>query len=296
MSLYQQIKEIFILPNAFEDWREYREELTNYLIKETDQVAMPLNFSGNIDLEEHLPTLAIIGAGECNDIDLKKLAEHFSRITLIDCNKEAMEQAIVTYELKDSKQIELLPVSLDGIVDRDYEAFCEELQTYVRLNQGIFNMEEFEEFALSKLTKICNKRRQGEIPLEPDTYDYIWCFGVHSQLQAMFSYICHAFLQNLKEMFPSPLNEFTNINRYLKSENDYFIPHFHDALLRSAKKAVFLGMEMHRTNDTEPVEGAYQAINDIRSRNLKVTESSICWPFYKDGNISYDMLIQKISL
>lgn len=296
MSLYKQIKENFILPNAFEDWREYREELTKFLIQEVDQVTLPLSFSGNIDLEEHLPTLAIIGAGECNDIDLKKLAEHFSKITLIDYNEEAMEQAIKTYNLEDSKQIELLSVSLDGIDDRDYEEFCEDLQTYVRLNQGNFSIEEFEEFALSKLTGICQKRRQSEIPLESHTYDYIWCFGVHSQLQAMFSYICYAFLQNLKEMFPSPLNEFTNINRYLKSENDSFIPHFHDALLSSAKKAVFLGLELHRTNDTEPIEGAYQAIQNIRSRNLKVTESSICWPFYPCGNITYEMLIQKISL
>lgn len=306
MSLYKQIRENFILPNAFEDWRAYRNTLTKYLIKEVDSVSLPLEFSSNTDLEEHLPTLAIIGAGACNDIDLARIKNHFSKITLIDCNEAALHQALTTYDLTEADNVELKNISLTGITDSDYEEFCEELQAYIQLNQQTFSMEEFEEFALSKLKSIYEKRRQAELPLI-STYDYIWCFGVHSQLQAMFSYICHAFFVNLKEMFPSPLNDFIKINEYLKSENDRFIPHFHDVLLSCAKKSVFLGMEQQRistseavngeannTCESDSIEGAYQGILDIRSRNLNVTESSILWPFYPEKDIAYHMLVQTI--
>lgn len=239
MSLYKQIKENFILPNAFEEWKEYRDTLTRYLIKETDFVSLPLQFNQEMRIENHFPTLAIIGAGACNDIDLAKLAEHFSKITLIDYNKEALEQAIQTYELAEANHIEIKTVSLNGITDSNYESFCEDLQDYVRLNQNTLSTEAFEDFSLSKLKTIYKKSRQAAIPLAPVSYDYIWCFGVHSQLHAMFSYICQAFFVNLSEISSSTSDSLHNINNYLKSENDNFIPCFHDALLSSAKKSCF---------------------------------------------------------
>lgn len=296
MSLYKQIRENFILPNAFSEWKEYRDTLTRYLIKETDNIALPLQFTSNMSPNTLLPTLAIIGAGACNDFDLAKLAEHFSKITLIDCNREALEQAIQTYELTEANHIELKTVSLNGITDFDYESFCEDLQDYVRSNQNTLNMKAFEEFALLKLKTIYKKSRQVAIPLAPASYDYIWCFGVHSQLQAMFSYICHAFFINLNELSSATSDSLHNINNYLKSENDFFIPQFHDALLSSAKKAVFLGLEKNRIGNPEAVEGACQAFADIKGRVLNVTEQNILWPFYPEGNITYDMQILKITL
>lgn len=296
MSLFNRIASNFILPNAYNDWTTYRDTLTKYLIKETDCVSLPLNLESLMEMGCSLPTLAIIGAGACNDIDLSKLMPHFSKITLIDYDRTAMKQALSTYHIASENCIEIKPLSLNGIKSSDYESFCDDLQAYVHFNQKNLTLVEFEDFALSRLKNIYETYTSYDIPLEPNGYDYIWCFGVHSQFQAMFSYITQAFLLNLKEMLPSPSQTFIKITNYLKLQNDIFIPHFHNALLRSAKKAVFLGLEQHRENNTEAIEGANQAIEDIRSRNLNVTESTILWPFYPEGNISYQMLIQKIIL
>ena len=68
--ILDDIKQKFRLPDAYEDWREYRQLLTDTVIE-----------CGNGDQSK---TIAIIGAGRCNDIDLKALCRHFEIITLVD--------------------------------------------------------------------------------------------------------------------------------------------------------------------------------------------------------------------
>lgn len=297
MPLYDEIKSHFTLPDAYADWKNYRDTLTNYLITQTDQIRLPLYFQPNMKQTEILPTLAILGAGSCNDLDLKRLSSHFSKITLIDYYASSMQKALNTYHLEHSATVECLPLSLNGITDSDYQDFCEELQFFLREEKSHLTPKTFETFALSLINACYKKSRQVAIPLAPASYDYIWCFGVHSQLQAMFSYIYHVFEVNLKEtIFRDTSLSSTSFFNRLKEENDYFIPLFHDTLLNTAKKAVFLGLEHKRLENDDAIEGAYQAINDIRSRNLKLTESIILWPFCPADNISYEMLIQKITL
>lgn len=297
MNLYNEIKSHFELPNAFADWTNYRNTLTGYLIAETDQVTLPLSFHPDMAQSDLLPTLAIIGAGACNDLDLEVLSAHFSKITLIDYDTAAMKKALTTYHVEDNPVIELFPASLNGLDDSDYRHFCEQLQSFVRTSKFPLSRESFDQYALSLLELYYQKSRQTTIPLLPASYDYIWCFGVHSQLQAMFSYIYHVFDVNLHDTFVkdslNPSNLFTN---RLKEENNFFIPRFHDALLASATKAVFIGCEHQRIGYDDAIEGAYQAIRDLHNRNLSLTKSGILWPFCPADKISYEMLIQKIML
>ncbi len=297
MSLYDEIKSHFTLPNAYTDWKNYRNTLTDYLIAQTDQISLPLSFHPGIKQTELLPTLAILGAGACNDLDLRRLSSHFSKITLLDYDSGSMQQALNTYHLEHTNTVECLPVSLNGITDSDYRDFCENLQFFLREEKSHVTAAAFEAFALSLVDTCYQKSRQVAIPLAPASYDYIWCFGVHSQLQAMFSYIYHVFEVNLgNTIFKDtgvPSEAFSN---RLKEENNYFIPLFHNTLLASARKAIFLGLEHKRLERADVIEGASQAIRDIRSRNLKLTEGVILWPFYPAGSLSYEMLIQKITL
>lgn len=297
MHLYDEIKSHFKIPNAFSNWENYRNTLTSYLIAETDQLSLPLSFSSNMTEAEYLPTLAIIGAGACNDLDLEALSTHFSRITLIDYDLDAMKEALASYHLENNPVIELLPVSLNGLDDSDYQQFCEQLQVFVTTCGSSLSRKDFELYALSLLEHFYEKSRKTPVPLLPASYDYIWCFGVHSQLQAMFSYVYRVFEVNLKDTFTniadSCLNSFTE---RLKEENHYFIPRFHDAMLASAKKSVFIGCEHRRLGDDTPIEGAYQGIHDLRKRKLSLTEHILLWNFYPAKQISYEMLIQKITL
>ena len=297
MHLFDQLQSHFTIPTAYTDWTEYRNTLTGYLITETNQVSLPLSFHANMEQTDILPTLAIVGAGACNDLDLSRLTPHFSRITLIDYNADSMQQALATYELTDNPQIECLPVSLNGITTNDYREFCEELQFFLRETSMHITPEHFESYAISLVTGYFEKSRQTAIPLAAASYDYIWCFGVHSQFQAMFSYIYHAFEVNLKHnVFNEQTNMSERFSNCLKAENSSFIPQFHDCLLSSAKKAVFLGLEQKRLENEEAVEGSHQAILDIRNRNLSLKENTVIWPFSPATNVSYEMLMQKITI
>ena len=55
MSVYNQIKEKFIMKNAWQDWESYRNQLTNVI------------------LEEKPKSIMIAGAGRCMDIDISKI-------------------------------------------------------------------------------------------------------------------------------------------------------------------------------------------------------------------------------
>ena len=297
MNLYNEIKSHFELPNAFADWTNYRNTLTNYLIAQTDQITLPLSFFPDMKPSALLPTLAIIGAGACNDLDLKALSAHFSKITLIDYDSTAMNKAISTYHLENSSVIELFPISLNGLNDSDYRLFCEQIQIFIENSSSSISPEIFDKYTLSLLDFFYQKSRQMTISHLSASYDYIWCFGVHSQLQVMFSYIYHVFEVNLPDAFTKDSSSSDNLfTKRLKEENNFFIPRFHDILLASAKKAVFIGCEQRRLGHKGSIEGAYQAIQDIRSRSLSLTESMILWPFCPANNISYEMLIQKITL
>ena len=297
MHLYDEIKSHFKIPNAFSNWENYRNTLTSYLIAETDQISLPLSFGNHMKETEFLPTLAIIGAGSCNDLDLAALSAHFSKITLIDYDMDAMKEALTTYHLENNPVIELRPISLNGLDDADYQQFCEQLQVFVTACGSSLSRKDFDTYALSLLENFYEKSRKTTIPLFPASYDYIWCFGVHSQLQSMFSYIYQVFEINLKDIFTNnsepSLNSFTH---RLKEENNYFIPRFHDAILASAKKSVFIGCEHKRLGVNTAIEGAYQGIYDLRNRHLSMTEHVILWNFYPEKHISYEMLIQKITL
>lgn len=297
MDLYRQIKKNFILPNAYEDWKEYRNALTQYIIQETNQVSLPLSFHANMTEDALLPSLAIIGAGACNDFDLSKLVEHFSRITLLDYDEEALGIAIDTYHLNECPYIECKTISLNGINDTHYEDFCNQLQAYLQHNLGNITASDFEDYAISLIERIFKQLKTYTIPLQQDTYDYICCFGVHSQLQAMFSYIYRAFEMNLKEMtFFDASAHNQRFTKRLQEENERFIPLFHDALLNCAKQGIFLGLEEKRTNTDGAIEGAYQGIQDIKKRDLKMEQASLVWPFLSSENINYEMSIMKISL
>ena len=70
-----------VLPNAYKEWRGYRQKLTDFI--EENCVA---EGGGK-------PVLAIWGAGRSNDIDLARLAERF-KLVLIDRDAEGLVQRV----------------------------------------------------------------------------------------------------------------------------------------------------------------------------------------------------------
>ena len=311
MALYDEIKQHFHIPHAFRDWEQYRNALTDYLIDCTDSFSVPLYFSHSMTENQIKPSLLVIGAGACNDLDLSRLISHFSKITLLDNDRQALESALTSYHLEHCNEIDLSIASLNGLTDTDYTLFCEQLSEFLRMQNltgESCTMKTFDDYACSLLKHCLLKCSTHTIPLPEKSYDFVWCFGVHSQLQSMFSYIYHAFEMNLQKMYPDfTKSHETQFENMLKIENDRFIPFFHDAILRCARQKVFIGLEASRYQDVNvplpvspdnstPIEGSHQGILDIRRRNLKLQESSIIWPFYAAKNLYYQMQIEEITL
>ncbi|MDE6434545.1 MAG: hypothetical protein K2L07_09985 [Lachnospiraceae bacterium] len=311
MTLYEEIKQHFHIPTAFQDWTDYRNVLTDYLIKQTEHFLIPLCFTPSMEQKEMQPTLLIIGAGACNDLDLSRILPHFSHITLLDNNQSAMEAAVSNYHLEHHDSIRLCVNSLNGLTDEDYRLFCRQLSKYLRFQQtnGIaITQKDFDHTACAFLKQILKKYEHYTIPLPVKAYDFVWCFGVHSQLQAMFSYIYHVFYTNLLNMYPDfSAEQTTEFENLLKKENDRFIPIFHDTLLQCARQKAFIGLEACRTLpadagfspspiDETPIEGACQGIMDLQNRTLNRGKWSVLWPFHPARNLYYQMQIEEITL
>ncbi|MEE2825508.1 MAG: hypothetical protein VYE64_02650 [Planctomycetota bacterium] len=63
--------------------------------------------------------LCILGAGPCNDIEVKPLIEHFDRLVLVDLDPAAVKQGLARQDvLLDERQIQVNSVELTGIKEQ----------------------------------------------------------------------------------------------------------------------------------------------------------------------------------
>lgn len=70
--------------DTFDAWKDYRKAVTEFIIENSEKGS----------------SAAILGAGRCNDMDLSRLSAHFSGITLIDRDTDAMREALGRFEME----------------------------------------------------------------------------------------------------------------------------------------------------------------------------------------------------
>lgn len=306
MSLYNEIKNGFRIENAYQDWEGYRNTLTDYLIDIVDNEKINFDHVSTISFTMELPTIAIVGAGACNDIDLKRLLPYFSKITLIDMDESALDTGLVHAGLQDCDMLEKRIMSFHHITDEDYEEFTTNLQFYVNNNLQSITPESFCDYATDYIHDLYKSRQASFNQSSFGQYDYVWCFGVHSQLQSMFGYIYSSFLLNLKNGI------FENENLVeqpffdaLREGNESLVPCVNNILIQGARKYCIIGNEWDILKNREKeyvmnqfpehaIEGAYQAICDVRQRDMDCEEKLLMWPFHVEQGIFYMVLIQQI--
>lgn len=93
--------------NRFYFWESYRRLLTDFIID---------NIKSNLDPVENV---LIIGAGNCDDIDLFRLAKIVKNITLSDIDKSALNNVYKKFNI-DKKNIEVKEIDYTGL-DQNYE-------------------------------------------------------------------------------------------------------------------------------------------------------------------------------
>ena len=269
MNIYDQLIKLQIIEDAWKQWQFYRTEVTEYLIEQL----------------KHKNEVAILGAGRCNDIDLKYLLQYFKKIVLVDLDYEAMKEALKQQGLQSHPHITLMTENFVGITPNDYRNFADQLVYTVR-QKGL-------DTSVDQLTQVASTLLDGfyeqvmHTSLKLNNYENIVVIGVHSQLITMLDWIWQAVLQTLGK-------EEGTVREKIITLNTMVVKRFNEALLKSANKQLVIGYEIERLGRNGAIQGALQAAIDFNKR-VEKHEVKLCdfrqmnWPFDLTQGIIYHM-------
>ncbi len=251
-----------VLPNAYKEWRGYRQKLTDFI--EENCVA-----EGGCK-----PVLAIWGAGRSNDIDLARLAERF-KLVLIDRDAEGLAQACKTYGLEETDAI---------CVDLPF--WNVELETYEMFEALLAEGEEAE-IVIEHLKQVAFDNSHRVLPEIGRRFDYSVCVGLHSQLNARFAGLLYMYRENYDE------EELQMIENAIRALNEAAVTRTNDVIYMLTEKLMVFGLEWAVVNESamdqwenlvpEEIEGALQLRHDIgmhKDFDIRIeAERRLFWPF-----------------
>ena len=262
-----------VLPNAYKEWRGYRQKLTDFI--EENCVA-----EGG-----RKPVLAIWGAGRSNDIDLARLAERF-KLVLIDRDAEGLAQACKAYGLEETDAI---------CVDLPF--WNVELETYEMFEALLAEGEEAE-IVIEHLKQVAFDNSHRVLPEIGRRFDYSVCVGLHSQLNARFAGLLYMYRENYDE------EELQMIENAIRALNEAAVTRTNDVIYMLTEKLMVFGLEWAVVNESamdqwenlvpEEIEGALQLRHDIGMHkyfDIRIeAERRLFWPFaWKERKKGYVM-------
>lgn len=262
-----------VLPNAYKEWRGYRQKLTDFI--EENCVA-----EGGCK-----PVLAIWGAGRSNDIDLARLAERF-KLVLIDRDAEGLAQACKAYGLEETDAI---------CVDLPF--WNVELETYEMFEALLAEGEEAE-IVIEHLKQVVFDNSHRVLPEIRRRFDYSVCVGLHSQLNARFAGLLYMYRENYDE------EELQMIENAIRALNEAAVTRTNDVIYMLTEKLMVFGLEWAVVNESamdqweklvpEDIEGALQLRHDIgmhKDFDIRIeAERRLFWPFaWKERKKGYVM-------
>lgn len=262
-----------VLPNAYKEWRGYRQKLTDFI--EENCVA-----EGGCK-----PVLAIWGAGRSNDIDLARLAERF-KLVLIDRDAEGLVQACKTYGLEET-----------DVICVDLPFWNVELETYEMFEALLAEGEEAE-IVIEHLKQVAFDNSHRVLPDIGRRFDYSVCVGLHSQLNARFAGLLYMYRENYDE------EELQMIENAIRALNEAAVTRTNDVIYMLTEKLMVFGLEWAVINESamdqwekfvpEDIEGALQLRHDIgmhKDFDIRIeAERQLFWPFaWKERKKGYVM-------
>ncbi|MBP3889162.1 MAG: hypothetical protein J6F30_16180 [Cellulosilyticum sp.] len=272
MNLYDQLRALQVIPNAYSAWRAYREDLTDYIISQ-------------LEWNQHV---VILGVGRSNDIDLEQLLPYVKRLTLIDKDEEALQAAIKQYHLAGKAKVEVIQQDLLGLDAEDYRQYASKLVNEVRKKGMHTEMSDLVEIATNEFEKIVAKIKL--ISLGEKVYDVTIAIGLHSQLLSMIEWIWQVVLQTLGQ-------QDATIRASIIALTPQVIQCLHEQLIKATNSKLIIGCELGRKGRDGTVQGAIQGLEDLneqrrRGKLARLEENILEWPFNRTSGIVYNMLIQ----
>jgi hypothetical protein len=241
----------------FTRWSDYRSKLTALIKSEIES-----------DTNKK-PTLAIWGAGGCNDIDLARLSS-VCKLVLIDCEKSRAQAAIKRYNLTTSQAV---AVDL-FFYDIPYER-CEQWEELLYDSTDLNELHSF-------LSELLLEAVSSDMLILPE-FDYSVVVGLTSQLNSRLAALLYIYRQNYSQ------EERQDILNHLAIMDQTAVRRLHEMLRQTTHKKIIWGYEDSIAETGEKLS----LTGNQRFQELFSTEQTdykrLTWPFM-DGK-SYNMKI-----
>ncbi len=271
MTVYDTLEKRHVMPRAWDDWAAYRKAWSAWIISHC----------------EHGGSLLIVGAGACNDYDLEHFLTFFDHITLYDVDEQAMQEALQRVAAADRIRVTCECGDLLGITPEEYREFCSVIQNEVNRRGKLTDITQLAQTALtlaqSMYARAAGRRENLTLPQA----DYVAVSGVHSQINHMLPWIWEAYMQVLGQREDQ-------VFQMISQENSRIVAQVNRTLCAAAGKGLYVSAEASRAGVPGGVEGAWQALADLRqqtdSAKLHVTDTThIAWGYDLRQNMIYDM-------
>ena len=279
------------IDGAEKRWKAYRNDLTEYVVKDAKQGEKVL----------------VIGAGACDDLDLERLLEEDRQVFLLDCNPETLEKAVS--KVKKKENVHTICIDVAGLTETQVTAFqkaCEEGSSELEKWKEAYDLRVRENPGFRELQEILE-------PYEDKKFDRIICMGFHSQVYMTL------ILTLQKEHYPLSVRQ--QVQRIAEQLNRSFAEESLEAM-KQYGGIIYLGYEyttffredaalreeaierlseqgsagLHRMRLSR-VEGAYQLEQELgkayEKQELQIADCAyMLWPFSEEK--SYLMVIFRI--
>ncbi len=235
----------------YSHWEKYRNSLTEFIISSIkDSLLESLLTEKKIkrldreyDIEELLadarPSLAIWGAGGCNDIDVLRLSKYF-KLVLIDRDMGLLKEAVSRFNLS-QKDVTLLDLHFWEVTDDDYHLFEALLLDKCSIEEFLIFFKDI----VNKQTKIATDI----------SFDYSVAVGLASQLVSRFTALAYLHFGRESERYHR-LNEELNILAVSA------VQCFFDGICNTTEKLVIHGFEVRSCTSCHDAEIEYAGIID----------------------------------
>ncbi len=271
MTVYDALEKRHVMPRAWDDWADYRKQWSDWIIRYSKRDT----------------SILIVGAGVCNDYDLAHFSKFFGKIYLFDLEEGAMREGLKRVPAARRKKIRLLTGDFLAIRPEQYQALCQRIQGAInRKGKGI-DLGALAEYVMPDVEEMYRFSQKQRKKLVLPWADYVAVSGVHSQINHMLPWIWEAYMQAIAQREET-------IFRRIAQENCRLMEEINDKLLAAAGRRLFVSAEKSRVGVPGSVEGARQALDDLKRRadgkNLLLTDRHIFpWPYDLRQGMIYEM-------
>lgn len=295
---YRMFRALPICADAHGEWAQYRCAVTDFILKNCD--------AGS--------SLAVYGAGRCNDIDLARLSEHFSEIVLIDADAQALDEAVpkddrTADDINDNagqtvtgrNNIRRAVFNLTGLDENACVRYIDYILDRVHGGRSESDSDDFleglEEFVRNIYAEDFHPR--GIVPVIGRQCDYSVAVGLHSQLNTVFSGLTSFVLGHLGTDRELRIAATERIEALQRGYTDRLVQTADDIMLDATLKGIILGFEYEARRDGKVftnIDGALQCAADFEQLQkdglLHVdTTEHLIWNVDAERRLSYDMLL-----